>query len=72
MHGTFEEKELIVISLEFVHMTIDVGILYNLEARIQICSSTSLTNIESLMKIYIFLHGNELNRYVMDLVNMNC
>lgn len=59
MHGNFEKKELIMISLWFVHMTIDLGMLYNFEAIIQICSSTSLTNIESLMKIYIFLHSNE-------------
>jgi hypothetical protein len=72
MHGTFEEKELIMINLEFVHMTVDVGMLYNLEAKIQKNSSTSLTKIESLMKIYIFLQGNELNKYVMDFVNMNC
>ncbi len=61
-----------MINLEFVHMTVDVGMLYNLEAKIQKNSSTSLTKIESLMKIYIFLHGNELNKYVMDFVNMNC
>jgi hypothetical protein len=48
-------KRKIVISLEFVHMTVDVGILYNLEARIQICFSTSLTNIESLIKNLHFL-----------------